>query len=171
MILPIANDLVLRKGLGVTVDSFLAQSRRDEKDPRARVGLRELDGSAPQGRRECVRSTARTGESKFIDDHVAGFIDDHVAGAENPAELPIVEIANCNGDRQAGAKQLLWSVEDGAGAALQPGLSTGREFTGTWVDCVANWSISRSWRRSDGEVAADRAGGRRRAQCQSVAGV
>jgi excisionase family DNA binding protein len=36
--------------------------------------------------------------------------------------LPIVEIANCNGDRQAGAKQLLWSVEDGAGAALQPGV-------------------------------------------------
>jgi hypothetical protein len=36
--------------------------------------------------------------------------------------LPIVEIANCNGDRQAGPKQLLWSVEDGAGAALPPGV-------------------------------------------------
>jgi hypothetical protein len=24
------------------------------------------------------------GESKFIDDHVAGFVDDHVAGADKP---------------------------------------------------------------------------------------
>jgi hypothetical protein len=32
----------------------------------------------------------------------------------SPAELPIVEIANSSGDRQAGPKQLLWSVEDGA---------------------------------------------------------
>jgi hypothetical protein len=60
----------------------------------------------------------------------------------SPAELPIVEIANCNGDRQAGPKQLLSSVEDGAGALYSLGLSTGREFSGTWVDCVANWSIS-----------------------------
>jgi hypothetical protein len=29
-----------------------------------------------------VHSTARRGESKFLDDHVAGFIEDHVAGAD-----------------------------------------------------------------------------------------
>jgi hypothetical protein len=45
-----------------------------------------------------------------------------VAGADKPPELPIVEIANYNGDRQAGPKQLLSSVEDGAGAALQHGV-------------------------------------------------
>jgi hypothetical protein len=69
-----------------------------------------------------IRSTARTGESKFIDDHVAGVIDDHVAGADGQVGLPIVEIANCNGDRQAGQKRLLWRVEDSQGAALQPGV-------------------------------------------------
>jgi hypothetical protein len=66
----------------------------------------------PEGMR--VRSTARPGRSSFIDDHVAGFIDDHVAGADQPVELSIVEIANCSGDRRAGPKQLLWSVEDRA---------------------------------------------------------
>ena len=36
------------------------------------------------------------------------------------------------------AQVLLYSLE----------LSTGREFSGTWVDFVANCIISRSWRRS-----------------------
>jgi hypothetical protein len=46
----------------------------------------------------------------------------------SPAELPIVEIANSSGDRQAGPKQLLWSVEDGARVLpYSPGLSTGWE--------------------------------------------
>jgi hypothetical protein len=49
------------------------------------------------------------GESKFIDDHVAGFVDDHAAVPTSQTELPIVEIANCNSDRQAGPKQL-WGV-------------------------------------------------------------
>jgi hypothetical protein len=71
MILPITDDLVLRiNAWGVTVDSFLAfgsmpfaenavhRSRRtsslgETRIPRARVGLRELDGSGPQGQREC----------------------------------------------------------------------------------------------------------------------
>jgi hypothetical protein len=67
-----ANDLVFRKGLGVTVDSFSAQSRRGE-DPSPTVALRELDGSAPQGWQEWAfaRSPARA-KNKFVDDHVGG---------------------------------------------------------------------------------------------------
>jgi hypothetical protein len=54
-------------------------------------------GFAPQ--RQC------SGESKFIDDHVADAI--------GPAELPITKMANRNGDRQAGPKQLsgVWRTQ------------------------------------------------------------
>jgi hypothetical protein len=70
--------------LGVIVDSYLAEFRRDE-DPRAhRSGcvssidqVRKANGNA-----DSIHS--RAGESKFIDDHVAGVIDDHVAGADRP---------------------------------------------------------------------------------------
>jgi hypothetical protein len=48
------------KGLGVTVDSFSAQSRRGE-NPSRTVGLRALDGSAPLRLAGMgVRSIART---------------------------------------------------------------------------------------------------------------
>jgi hypothetical protein len=41
--------------------------------------------------------------------------------------LPIVEIANCNGDRQAGPKRLLWRWRTAKVLLYSPGLSTGRE--------------------------------------------
>jgi hypothetical protein len=53
-----------------------------------------------------LHSTARQVESKFI--------DDHVAGADKQGGVAARRDWNCNGDRQAGRKQLLWSVEDGA---------------------------------------------------------
>jgi excisionase family DNA binding protein len=68
-------------------------------------------------------STAGQVESKFI--------DDHVAGADKQGGVAARRDWNCNGDRQAGRKRLLWSVEDGARAALSPGLSTGRSLIGT----------------------------------------
>ena len=73
MILPIANDLVLRIKAWVSLLIPSRHSLGETRIPRARVGLRELDGSGPQGRREWAFAPqpARV-ESKFIDDHVAG---------------------------------------------------------------------------------------------------
>ena len=61
MILPIANDLVLRKGLGVTVDSFSAQSRRDENPSRTGRAARARWISSARLAGMGVRSIARTG--------------------------------------------------------------------------------------------------------------
>jgi hypothetical protein len=60
-------------------------------------------GVSPQGQRNAGFAPQRqcSGESKFI--------DDHVAGALGPAELPITKMANRSGDRQAGPRQL-WEV-------------------------------------------------------------
>jgi hypothetical protein len=41
------------------------------------------------------------GESKFIDDHVAGFIDDHAVGADQPGGVADRRDCDCDGDRQA----------------------------------------------------------------------
>ena len=54
-----------------------------------------------------LQSIARLVESKFI--------DDHVIGADKQGGVAARRDWNCNGDRQAGRKQLLWSVENGAG--------------------------------------------------------
>jgi hypothetical protein len=53
------------------------------------------------------------------------------------AELPIVEIANCNGDRQAGPRHLL-SVEEVAGAATARGYQQVGALLASRVDGVAN---------------------------------
>jgi hypothetical protein len=129
------------KACGVTVNSFLPsavspsqrtpytvldalESRRDE-DPSARVEA---------ARPPWIRSARSAGmrlhpkparvESKFI--------DDHVAGADKPGGVAARRDWNCNGDRQAGRKQLLWNVEDGASCCSTAlGLSTGRGLIGT----------------------------------------
>ena len=136
MILPIANDLGLRKGLGVTVDSFLssAPSLRRERRTQfrhtrvsarrgspARVGAASTRWIRSAGSaRMRLHSTARQGESKFIYDHVAG-ADKHGGVADR-------RDWNCNGDRQAGPNRL-WGVwRRPVGPAPQPGLSTGREL-------------------------------------------
>jgi excisionase family DNA binding protein len=57
------------------------------------------------------------------------FIDDHVAGADKQGGVADRRDWNSNGDRQAGPRHLL-SVEEAAGPAPQPGLSTGRSPIG-----------------------------------------
>jgi hypothetical protein len=59
------------------------------------------------------------------------------------------------------AQVLLYSLE----------LSTGREFSGTWVDFVANWIISRSWRRSMEKLLLTVREAADVLTCESVAGV
>jgi hypothetical protein len=93
---------------------------RDE-DPSARVG-------AARTRR--IRS-ARSGECGVTPQPArveSRFIDDHVAGADKQGGVGDRRDWNCNGDRQAGPNRL-WGVwRRSAGAAPQPGLSTGREL-------------------------------------------
>jgi hypothetical protein len=126
------DDLVLRmKAWGVNVGcSFLAfgnafrsecrtpfsayfESWRDEDRARTGRAARELDGSGPQGQRECgfAPQPARIRATTLTIMKPASLTIMYPAPI-GPVELPIVEIANCNGDRQAGPKQLLWSVED-----------------------------------------------------------
>jgi hypothetical protein len=80
------------------------ESRRDE-DPSVGWGLRGLNGSGRQvGGNVASLHTARV-EGKFI--------DNQLAGADKQGGVAARRDWNCNGDRRAGRKQLLWS-EDGA---------------------------------------------------------
>jgi hypothetical protein len=152
MILPSLMILAAHEGLRCH------ESRRAEEPSAWGWGLRDLGGS---GRREMPlhAKPART-ESKFIDDHVAP-LTIMLPAPMSKAGLPLVEIGTATGDRQAGPNRL-WGVwRSPAGAAPQPVLSTGRELY--WQLGCAVWPTEASvqgWRRSDGEVAADRAGGR-----------
>ena len=84
-----------------------------------------------------VRSTARPGETKLI--------DDHVIGADKQGGVAVRRDWNCNGDRQAGRKQLLWSVEDGARCCSTARVTNrSRASLAPRADSVANWSISTS---------------------------
>src|SRR5215218_7975816 len=77
------------------------------------LGLRGLNGSGRQvGGNVASLHTARV-EGKFI--------DNQLAGADKQGGVAARRDWNCNGDRRAGRKQLLWS-EDGQSAALQPGV-------------------------------------------------
>jgi hypothetical protein len=68
-------------------------------------GLRGLNGSGRQvGGNVASLHTARV-EGKFI--------DNQLAGADKQGGVAARRDWNCNGDRRAGRKQLLWS-EDGA---------------------------------------------------------
>src|SRR5215207_7170686 len=70
-----------------------------------RLGLRGLNGSGRQvGGNVASLHTARV-EGKFI--------DNQLAGADKQGGVAARRDWNCNGDRRAGRKQLLWS-EDGA---------------------------------------------------------
>jgi hypothetical protein len=105
------------------------ESRRDE-DPSVGWGLRGLNGSGRQvGGNVASLHTARV-EGKFI--------DNQLAGADKQGGVAARRDWNCNGDRRAGRKQLLWSEDGAKGCSTARGYQQVEASMAPRPDSVAN---------------------------------
>ena len=96
MILPLLMILYCasRPGVPLLIPSWQYAFRREWRTPCLDVPRGTADEDPPRTGRGCENSNVRKaggnagsldsppGESKFIDDHVAGFVNDHLAGAD-----------------------------------------------------------------------------------------